>query len=44
MQSFLDGYGWNGKWTSPYFAWGIYLDDNSGSYNVKIEILPDGDK
>jgi hypothetical protein len=28
------GYGWNGKWTSPYFAWGIYLDDNSGGVDV----------
>jgi hypothetical protein len=28
------GYGWNGKWSSPYFAWGIYLDDNSGGVDV----------
>jgi hypothetical protein len=28
------GYGWNGKWTSPYFAWGVYLDDNSGGVDV----------
>jgi len=28
------GYGWNGKWVSPYFAWGIYLDDNSGGVDV----------
>ena len=28
------GYGWNGQWTSPYFAWGIYLDDNSGGVDV----------
>jgi hypothetical protein len=28
------GFGWNGKWTSPYFAWGIYLDDNSGGVDV----------
>ena len=28
------GFGWNGKWVSPYFAWGIYLDDNSGGVDV----------
>ena len=28
------GFGWNGKWTSPYFAWGVYLDDNSGGVDV----------
>lgn len=28
------GFGWNGQWTSPYFAWGIYLDDNSGGVDV----------
>ena len=28
------GFGWSGKWTSPYFAWGIYLDDNSGGVDV----------
>lgn len=28
------GYGWNGQWVSPYFAWGIYLDDNSGGVDV----------
>ncbi|CAN5893511.1 hypothetical protein BH11VER1_BH11VER1_01450 [soil metagenome] len=28
------GYGWNGKWTSPYLAWGIYLDDNSGGVDI----------
>lgn len=28
------GFGWNGKWTSPYFAWGVYLDDNTGGVDV----------
>jgi parallel beta-helix repeat protein len=30
------GYGQVGdtKWVSPYFAWGIYLDDNSGGADV----------
>ena len=23
-----------GKWTSPYFAWGVYLDDNAGGVDV----------
>ncbi|MEP6671032.1 MAG: right-handed parallel beta-helix repeat-containing protein [Chthoniobacter sp.] len=33
------GFGWNGKWTSPYFAWGIYLDDNSGGVDVTGNIV-----
>ena len=29
------GYGWDGaKWSSPYFAFGIYLDDNTGGVDV----------
>ena len=29
------GYGWeNGRWVSPHFAWGIYLDDNTGGVDV----------
>lgn len=29
------GYGQhNGKWISPYFAWGVYLDDNTGGVDV----------
>ena len=29
------GYGrMNGRWVSPFFAWGIYLDDNSGGVDV----------
>jgi hypothetical protein len=29
------GYGQeNGKWMSPHFAWGIYLDDNAGGVDV----------
>ncbi len=28
------GYGWNGKWISPYFSWGIYLDDNSSGLDI----------
>lgn len=33
------GYGWNGKWVSPYFAWGVYLDDNSGGVDVIGNII-----
>ncbi|SFJ07896.1 right-handed parallel beta-helix repeat-containing protein [Planctomicrobium piriforme] len=30
------GYGrdHNGKWVSPHFAWGVYLDDNTGGVDV----------
>lgn len=29
------GYGQSkGKWVSPYFAWGVYLDDNAGGVDV----------
>jgi len=29
------GYGQeNGKWVSPHYAWGIYLDDNTGGVDV----------
>jgi hypothetical protein len=29
------GYGFeNGKWVTPYFSWGIYLDDNTGGVDV----------
>jgi parallel beta-helix repeat protein len=29
------GYGQHdGKWVSPYFAWGVYLDDNTGGVDV----------
>ena len=24
----------NGKWVSPHFAWGVYLDDNTGGVDV----------
>lgn len=24
----------NGKWVSPHFAWGVYLDDNAGGVDV----------
>ena len=24
----------DGKWTMPYFAWGVYLDDNTGGVDV----------
>ena len=29
------GYGQeDGKWVSPHFAWGVYLDDNTGGVDV----------
>ncbi|NUQ00669.1 MAG: right-handed parallel beta-helix repeat-containing protein [Armatimonadetes bacterium] len=29
------GFGWeNGKWVSPHYAWGVYLDDNTGGVDV----------
>lgn len=29
------GYGYeHGKWQSPFFAWGVYLDDNTGGVDV----------
>jgi hypothetical protein len=29
------GYGFeNGKWVTPYYSWGIYLDDNTGGVDV----------
>jgi hypothetical protein len=29
------GYGFeNGKWTSPHYTWGVYLDDNTGGVDV----------
>ncbi|MCX7046896.1 MAG: right-handed parallel beta-helix repeat-containing protein [Candidatus Sumerlaeota bacterium] len=29
------GYGYeNGKWVSPHYAWGVYLDDNTGGVDV----------
>lgn len=31
----IPGYGFeNGKWVSPFFAWGVYLDDNTGGVDV----------
>ncbi|MCY3018615.1 MAG: right-handed parallel beta-helix repeat-containing protein [Planctomycetota bacterium] len=34
------GYGKaNGKWISPHFAWGVYLDDNTGGVDVIGNIL-----
>lgn len=31
----VPGYGReNGKWVSPYFAWGIYLDDNASGVDI----------
>jgi parallel beta-helix repeat protein len=29
----------NGKWTMPYFAWGVYLDDNTGGVDVVGNIV-----
>jgi len=29
----------NGKWIAPYFAWGIYLDDNTGGVDVIGNII-----
>ena len=32
------GYGYEkGKWVSPHFAWGIYLDDNSQAWAMDAE-------
>ena len=34
------GYGQeNGKWVSPHYAWGIYLDDNAGGMDVIGNII-----
>ena len=34
------GYGMeNGKWTSPHYAWGVYLDDNTGGVDVVGNIV-----
>lgn len=35
------GYGKNeqGKWISPHFAWGVYLDDNTGGVDVIGNVL-----
>jgi parallel beta-helix repeat protein len=34
------GYGQkNGKWISPYFAWGVYLDDNAGGVDIIGNII-----
>ena len=34
------GYGQeNGKWVSPFFAWGVYLDDNAGGLDVIGNII-----
>jgi hypothetical protein len=34
------GYGLeNGKWTSPHYAWGVYLDDNTGGVDVVGNIV-----
>jgi parallel beta-helix repeat protein len=34
------GYGKeNGKWISPHFAWGVYLDDNTGGVDVIGNLL-----
>lgn len=36
------GYGYrNGKWLSPFLAWGIYLDDNTGGVDVIGNIVAD---
>ena len=36
----IPGYGQsNGKWVSPYFAWGVYLDDNTGGVDVIGNII-----
>jgi hypothetical protein len=32
----------DGKWQSPYFAWGIYLDDNTGGVDVIGNIVVRG--
>ncbi len=34
------GFGFeNGRWTSPHYAWGIYLDDNTGGVDVYGNIV-----
>lgn len=34
------GFGYeNGKWHSPFFAWGVYLDDNTGGVDVLGNIV-----
>jgi hypothetical protein len=34
------GYGQdNGKWVSPYYSWGVYLDDNAGGVDVTGNIV-----
>ncbi len=34
------GYGqMNGRWVSPHFAWGVYLDDNAGGVDVIGNII-----
>lgn len=34
------GFGWeDGRWVSPHFAWGIYLDDNTGGVDVVGNIV-----
>jgi hypothetical protein len=34
------GYGMeNGKWISPHYAWGVYLDDNTGGVDVVGNIV-----
>ncbi|MEW6356677.1 MAG: right-handed parallel beta-helix repeat-containing protein [Planctomycetota bacterium] len=34
------GFGWdNGKWRSPHYCWGIYLDDNCGGVDVYGNIV-----
>lgn len=36
----IRGYGQkDGKWVSPYFAWGVYLDDNTGGVDVIGNII-----
>jgi len=34
------GYGWEGgRWVSPHFAWGIYLDDNAGGVDIVGNVI-----
>lgn len=35
------GHDVHGKWQTPYFAWGIYLDDNTGGIDVYGNIVSD---
>ena len=39
------GYGLeNGKWVSPHYSWGVYLDDNTGGVDVVGNIVLRADR